>query len=59
MGEPAYEIDFEQLVRACGVKRVQTIDPNNKDALKSAMAEEVAAAEPSVIIVRRKCLLKR
>jgi len=59
MGEPAHELDLELMVKACGVKRVQTVDPNNMDVLKKAVETEVAATEPSVIIVRRKCLLKR
>lgn len=59
MGEPAHELDFEQLTKACGVKRVRTVDPADIEKLKSIVVEEVSAAEPSVIIVKRKCLLKR
>ncbi len=59
MGEPTHELDLEMMVRACGVKRVVVIDPKNVDDLERVIKEEVAAREPSVIITRRKCILKK
>jgi indolepyruvate ferredoxin oxidoreductase alpha subunit len=59
MGEPTHELDLEMMVRACGVKRVVVIDPKNVDDLERVIKEEVAVREPSVIITRRKCILKR
>jgi len=59
MGEPAHELDFEKLVSAIGVNRVSVIDPHKEAELEKLVAEEVAAAEPSVIIVKRKCILKK
>lgn len=57
MGKPAPEVDLEALARAVGVKRVRIVDPMNLSELNDTIKEEVAAAEPSVIIVRRPCAL--
>ncbi len=59
LGDPSPELNFEALCLACGVKRVVTVDPIEKDNLERALAEETAAEEPSVIIVKRKCILKK
>ena len=59
MGEPTRELDLEMLVRACGVQRVVVIDPRDVDELERVIKEEVAAKEPSVIITKRKCILKK
>lgn len=56
-GEPAPSVDLEAMVRACGVKRVRVVDPFDLAATEQAVREEVAAAEPSVIITKRPCIL--
>jgi indolepyruvate ferredoxin oxidoreductase, alpha subunit len=58
-GEPTFELDLEALCRACGVKRVIVIDPNNITEFEKTVKEEIDAREPSVIIARRKCILKK
>ena len=57
MGEQAPAVDLEALVRALGVKRVRVVDPLELAETGRAVQEEVAAAEPSVIICRRPCVL--
>lgn len=59
LGDPSPELNFEALCLACGVKRVVTVDPIEKENLERVLAEETAAEEPSVIIVKRKCILKK
>lgn len=59
MGDETYEIDLEMMVRACGVKRVTVIDPRDVEELEKVIRAELAAAEPSVIITKRKCILKK
>lgn len=59
MGDPAPELDLEALCRAVGVKRVTTIDPLKVEEFETLLAQEVAAEEPSVIIAKRKCILKK
>jgi indolepyruvate ferredoxin oxidoreductase alpha subunit len=58
-GEPTFELDIETLCRGCGVKRVTVIDPNKIDELEALVKAEIAATEVSVIIARRKCILKK
>lgn len=55
--KPAPVLDLAALCRAIGVKRVREADPGDMAALEAALKEELAAAEPSVIVVRRPCVL--
>ena len=59
MGDPAPELNLEALCLACGVKRVVVVDPADDAKLEEVIKEETAALEPSVIITRRKCILKK
>ena len=56
-GDPAGKIDLEALCRAMGFNRVRVVDPYDLAACDAAVKEELAAAEPSVIISRRPCAL--
>jgi indolepyruvate ferredoxin oxidoreductase alpha subunit len=56
-GEPAGRIDLEALVKAMGIKRVRVVDPYDIAACETAVKEELAVSEPSVIISRRPCVL--
>ena len=56
-GEPAGKIDLEKLVSAMGIRRVRVVDPYNIAEGETAVKEELAADEPSVIISRRPCVL--
>ena len=56
-GDPAGKIDLEALCRAMGFNRVRVVDPYDLTACDQAVKEELAAAEPSVIISRRPCAL--
>ena len=56
-GEPASKIDLEALCRAVGINRVRVVDPYDLKACDKAVKEELAVAEPSVIISRRPCVL--
>lgn len=56
-GDPAGKIDLESLCRAMGINRVRVVDPYDLEACDKAVKEELAAAEPSVIISRRPCAL--
>ena len=56
-GDPAGKIDLEALCRAMGFNRVRVVDPYDLKACDQAVKEELAAAEPSVIISRRPCAL--
>ncbi len=56
-GDPAAKVDLEALCRALGINRVRVVDPYDLKACETAVKEELAAQEPSVIISRRPCVL--
>ena len=56
-GDPAAKVDLEALCRALGINRVRVVDPYDLAACETAIKEELAAKEPSVIISRRPCVL--
>ena len=56
-GDPAGKIDLESLCRAMGINRVRVVDPYDLKACDTAIKEELATQEPSVIISRRPCAL--
>ena len=56
-GDPAGKIDLESLCKAMGFNRVRVVDPYDLKACDTVLKEELAAAEPSVIISRRPCAL--
>jgi indolepyruvate ferredoxin oxidoreductase alpha subunit len=56
-GEPANAINFEELCRAVGVKRVVVVNPHDIDATRKVLKEEIARPETSVIISRAPCVL--
>ncbi len=56
-GEIAAKVDLEALCKALGINRVRVVDPYNLKECEIALKEELAIAEPSVIISRRPCVL--
>lgn len=52
-------VDIEALVKACGVKNVKVIDPNNLQLVKDTLDWAYALDEASVIITRWPCVLKK
>ncbi|MBF7095603.1 indolepyruvate ferredoxin oxidoreductase subunit alpha [Alkalibacter mobilis] len=58
-GDPTEMIDIESLVRACGVKNIRVVDPNNLADMKETLDWAVGLDEASVIITRWPCALKK
>ncbi len=56
-GDPAAKVDLEALCHALGIRRVRVVDPYDLKMCETAVREELAAEEPSVIISRRPCVL--
>jgi len=56
-GDPTVSVDLEALSRAVGINRVRVVDPANLAETETAIKEELAIDEPSVIIARRPCAL--
>ena len=57
MGEKTQEIKIENIVRACGVKNVKTVDSQNIKELEFQIKEFLDKKEVSVIIARHPCKL--
>ncbi|MDR0304889.1 MAG: indolepyruvate ferredoxin oxidoreductase subunit alpha [Chitinispirillales bacterium] len=55
--EQTHTLDFEALVRACGVNNVSVIDPYDLDMTESVIKEHIVKDGVSVIIARRPCIL--
>lgn len=58
-GEPANMIKIEDVVRAIGIKHVKVINPNRLEEVDEALDEFLKLGEPSVIITRWPCVLKK
>lgn len=58
-GKETKELNIEQMVRACGIDQVVTIDPNDLAAVKNSVRWATSLEEPSVIITRWPCVLKK
>lgn len=58
-GEETVEADIDKLVRACGIKNVAIINPNNLKLVKDTLDWALDLDEPSVIITRWPCVLKK
>jgi len=58
-GEPTNEISIEAVVKACGVKNLRVINPNDLKEVNDALDWAFENEEASVIITRWPCALKK
>lgn len=58
-GEEANEISIEAVVRACGVKNLRVINPNDLKEVNDTLDWALSNEEASVIITRWPCALKK
>lgn len=59
-GEPANMVDYEQLVRAAGIKHVRKVNPYNLKETMEVIKEEVERDDASVVITENSpCMLLR
>jgi len=56
-GEAANAINFEELCRAIGVKRITVVNPHDIDATRKVLKKEMKSTETSVVISRAPCVL--
>lgn len=56
-GEPTKQVDLELLGKAVGIDRVVIVDPFDLKRCEQVLKEELAADEPSLVIVQRPCAL--
>lgn len=52
-------VDIEALVKACGIKQVRVVDPNDLKAMNETIDWAYSLEEASVIITRWPCVLKK
>ncbi len=57
MGEQTVEASIEDIARACGVKRVRTLNPYNLKQTEAAIKEEIEAKEASLVVLKAVCPL--
>ena len=50
-------VSLEKVCEAVGIRRIRSVDAYDLKAVETAVKEELAADEPSVIICRRPCML--
>ncbi|MBR6824007.1 MAG: indolepyruvate ferredoxin oxidoreductase subunit alpha [Firmicutes bacterium] len=55
--QPAPELDFAELAKACGVKHVWKVDPFDQDKLTAVVKEALEIPEVCVIVAERPCVL--
>jgi indolepyruvate ferredoxin oxidoreductase alpha subunit len=56
--QPTGKVVLEDMARACGIRRVQVIEPRlGSDAFEHALTEALKSGELAVIIARRPCIL--
>jgi len=55
--KPAREVDLENLVRACGIEKVLTVDAFDVDHIEKTLKEWLKSDEPAVLITREECAL--
>jgi indolepyruvate ferredoxin oxidoreductase alpha subunit len=58
-GEATKQVDLVKLAKAVGVERVRVADPFDIKEFEKVVKEEIAAAEPSVIISKSPCALSK
>ncbi len=58
-GTDASMIDIETVCRALGAKNIRTIDPNNLQLVRETLDWALELDEPSVIITKWPCVLKK
>ena len=56
-GDPASAVNLEALAQAIGINSVTVVDPGDLAETERVIKEELAKAEPSLIIARKPCAL--
>lgn len=57
MGEKTHALNFEDIVKACGVDYVRTVDPYDLKKTEEILKEALSVHGVSVVIARRPCVL--
>ncbi|MDR3565849.1 MAG: indolepyruvate ferredoxin oxidoreductase subunit alpha [Negativicutes bacterium] len=55
--EPTNKVDLAEMVKACGVKKIWTVDAYDLSAVEAALHEAVTCGEVAVVIAKQPCVL--
>ena len=58
-GDETHIVNIENLVKACGVKNIKVVDPNNLKQVRDTLDWAYELDEASVIVTRWPCVLKK
>jgi len=58
-GEPTFQVRYEDLCRALGVRDVRVVDPLDQEDTQRQIREAIETPEPSVVVCRAPCNLIR
>ncbi len=58
-GDETVAVDIEGIVKALGIKHIRVIDPNDLKLVRETLDWAIGLDEPSVIITRYPCVLKK
>ena len=58
MGQPTFAASIQEIGKACGIRRVRTVNPYDLVATMQAVKEELDSDEPSLIVSFAPCVLK-
>jgi len=59
MGEETTAASVAEIGRACGIKRIATVNPYDTKATEKVIQEELAVKEPSLIVSSAPCPLRQ
>ena len=57
-GEPTNQIKIEEVVKGCGIKFIEIVDPYNSKKTIDVMTQALHFEGPSVVIMRQQCSLE-
>lgn len=55
--EPTKQVNLEEMVRACGVDKIWTVDAYNLQEVEAALKAATTCGEPAVVITKQPCAL--
>lgn len=58
-GEITEQIDIEAMAKACGIKHIRNVNPNEMDKMGKILDWAISIDEPSIIITRWPCAIKK
>lgn len=58
LGHETRKISIEEIVKACGIRHLETVDSYDLEQVEKAVERALASKEPAVLISRRPCIVQ-